>query len=314
MKLLNLFALLCAASLLASGCAEMPANAPIDDRSANRQKGPKPAAQKPQEPEPAADPPGFYTVRKGDTLSRIAQQFNQPWRDVADWNNLSNPNDLKVGQQLRIVPPEGASMASVPMDTGMEVRPLDPAPSAAQRSQPSQASSQPQQPQQPVRSLGGLKTGPLGNKVAYSDQAWGELQRPDAARSIEPQRRAAESPAAGRFVWPAEGKIVRTFDASRKGIDIAGVAGQPVVSAGDGTVLYAKNMRGYGNLVIVDHNDGLVSAYAHNKTILVKEGQTVTRGQRIAEMGDTDADSVKLHFEIRQLGKPVDPAGFLPGR
>lgn len=296
-------ALSSAAGLLVSGCADIPANAPVDDRSANRQNSLKPVAQKPQEPEPAADPPGFYTVRKGDTLSRIAQQFNQPWRDLADWNSLSNPNDIKVGQQLRVAPPEGASMASVPMDTGMEVRPLDSSAAPAQRSQGAQ----------PVRTLGGMKNGPLGNKVAFSDQAWTEMQRGDAARAAEPARKAEPVPA-GRFVWPAEGKIVRTFDAGRKGIDIAGVSGQPVVSVGDGTVLYAKNMRGYGNLVIVDHNEGLVSAYAHNKTILVKEGQTVTRGQRIAEMGDTDADSVKLHFEIRQLGKPVDPVGFLPSR
>lgn len=298
-----LLALSGAATVLVSGCADMPANAPVEDRSANRQKSPTPAARKPQEQEPPADPPGFYTVRKGDTLSRIAQQFNQPWRDLADWNNLSNPNDIKVGQQLRVIPPEGASMASVPMDTGMEVRPLDSSPASAPRSQPPQA----------TRTLGGMKSGPLGNKVAYSDQAWSDMQRGDTARAAEPAKRT-EPVTAGRFVWPAEGRIVRGFDAGRKGIDIAGVAGQPVVSVGDGTVLYAKNMRGYGNLVIVDHNEGLVSAYAHNKTILVKEGQTVTRGQRIAEMGDTDADSVKLHFEIRQLGKPVDPLGFLPNR
>lgn len=292
--------------LLVSGCADMPANAPIDDRSVGRQSGLKPLAQKPQEQEPAADPPGFYTVRKGDTLSRIAQQFSQHWRELADWNSLSNPNDIKVGQQLRVVPPEGASMASVPMDTGMEVRPLDSSAAAAPRNPPAE-------PQQ-MRVLGGLKNGPLGNKVAYTDQAWSDVQRGDGARSIEPQRPSASPAAAGRFIWPTDGKIIRTFDAGRKGIDIAGVAGQPVVAVGDGTVLYAKNMRGYGNLVIVDHNEGLVSAYAHNKTILVKEGQTVTRGQRIADMGDTDADSVKLHFEIRQLGKPVDPAGFLPSR
>ena len=102
---------------------------------------------------------------------------------------------------------------------------------------------------------------------------------------------------------PTEGRVVSSFDPSRKGIDIAGQSGQPVVAVGDGTVLYAKNMRGYGNLVILDHGEGLVSAYAHNKTILVKEGQTILRGHRIAEMGDTDADVVKLHFEIRHLDR-----------
>jgi lipoprotein NlpD len=108
--------------------------------------------------------------------------------------------------------------------------------------------------------------------------------------------------------------VIRSFDTSRKGIDIAGQPGQPIVSVGEGTVLYANNMRGFGNLVIIDHRDGLVSAYGHNKSILVKEGQTVTKGQRIAEMGDTDAESVRLHFEIRQLGKAVDPMGYLPSR
>jgi len=116
------------------------------------------------------------------------------------------------------------------------------------------------------------------------------------------------------LVWPTEGKVIRSFDASFKGIDIAGQSGQPIVSVGDGTVLYASNMRGFGNLVIIDHRDGLVSAYGHNKSILVKEGQAVTKGQHIADMGDTDADSVRLHFEIRQLGKAVDPVSMLPSR
>ncbi len=108
--------------------------------------------------------------------------------------------------------------------------------------------------------------------------------------------------------------MVGTYDGGKKGIDIAGRAGQPVLAAGAGTVLYASSVRGYGNLVIVKHTTNLLSAYAHNKTILVKEGQTVNKGQKIAEMGNSDTDAVKLHFEIRQQGKPVDPAKFLPAR
>ena len=185
--------------------------------------------------------PGFYIVKKGDTLLGISQQFNQSWRDLADWNKLNGAIDIMVGQVLLLTPPE----MSVPIV-------------------PEQAVSAPV------------------NDV--------------------------------RFSWPAEGKIISAFDQTRKGIDIAGEAGQAIVAAGEGTVLYAKNMRGYGNLIIVDHSDGLVSAYAHNKTILVKEGQNVAKGQRIAEMGNSDSDIVKLHFEIRQLGKPVDPVGLLPGR
>ncbi len=283
---------------LLHGCAEMPARAPIDDRTATRDS--KRSAQ--QAPQP--DPPGFYTVKRGDTLNRIAQQFKLSSRDITDWNRLSNPNDIKVGQQLRVLPPEEGSVASVPTDTGMEMRALEPAQSAATAPEPAQP-----------RAVGGLKTGPLGRKVAYTDQIWSELQRIDPARSLDEARKPPEaSTTAVRFIWPTEGKILRGFDATRKGIDIAGQLGQPVMAVGDGTVLYANSMRGYGNLVIVDHKDGVVSAYAHNKTILVKEGQIVTRGQRIAEMGDSDAESVRLHFEIRQLGKPVDPVTFLPSR
>ena len=117
------------------------------------------------------------------------------------------------------------------------------------------------------------------------------------------------------WVWPTSGPVVTPFSetATLKGLDIAGKAGQPVVASAGGKVVYAgTGLRGYGKLVIVKHNAMYLSAYAHNREILVKEGQLVTRGQKIAEMGNTDADQVKLHFEIRQRGKPVDPLRFLP--
>jgi lipoprotein NlpD len=277
---------------LITGCAELASNAPIDDRTEPREKvaqKPKPAEQQ------VVDPPGFYTVKKGDNLMKIALQFNQNWRDIVDWKSLANPNDIKVGQVLRVAQLDGAQLSAVPTDR-IEIKPLD-------------AHSAPVIPS--------TKSLPLGNKLAYSDQVWANLQRGDAApaRSLEAPRKPAENTVpASKFSWPTEGKVISTFDPTKKGIDIAGQLGQPITSAGDGTVLYAKNMRGYGNLVILDHNDGLVTAYAHNKTILVKEGQTVTRGQKIAEMGNSDTDAVKLHFEVRQMGKPVDPVGMLPGR
>ena len=117
------------------------------------------------------------------------------------------------------------------------------------------------------------------------------------------------------WIWPAKGKIVAGFSetANLKGIDIAGTAGEPVRASAAGRVVYAGNgLRGYGKLIIIKHNDAFLSAYAHNREILVKEGQQVTRGQKIAEMGNTDADQVKLHFEIRRHGKPMDPTKFLP--
>ena len=306
---LKIVALLTAVWLL-HGCVGAPGNAPIDDRTATREKSKAaqskaPTAQTAPVAEPV-DPPGFYTVKKGDTLGKIGKQFSQSVRDLSEWNRLSDPNDIRVGQQLRIIPPEDNKVASVPTETGMEMRNLD-SQNNSNNNPPTAATA---------RGTGGIKNGPLGRKVAYSDQAWSDLQRGEPARSMADTRKPGDTstPAAGRFVWPTEGKIIRGFDTSRKGIDIAGQSGQPIVSVGEGTVLYANNMRGFGNLVIIDHRDGLVSAYGHNKAILVKEGQTVTKGQRIAEMGDLDAESVRLHFEIRQLGKAVDPISFLPSR
>jgi lipoprotein NlpD len=272
---------------------------------------PKPAVK------PVADAHGFYTVRKGDTLLRIALDFGQNYRDLIAWNNLTNPNDIKVDQVLRVAPPEAGSTgvqtgSVVAPASGIEAKPLPSAASAA--------------------ASAGIphKTAPRGDKRTYSDAALAELQKaepsatssaPVAVAKIEPTKPAETKPAASgeedavAWIWPADGKVVGGFDEGRKGIDIAGQLGQQVLAAGDGKVMYAgSGIRGYGNLVIVKHTNTLLSAYAHNKTILVKEGQSVSKGQKIAEMGNSDADAVKLHFEIRQQGKPVDPSKFLPNR
>jgi lipoprotein NlpD len=223
---------------------------------------------------------------------------------------------------LRVLPPDSASTqngvqtGSVASASGVEVRPL---------ASPSASAT--------VSASAPNKTGPHGDKRPYSEAALAELQKPDAVISAATKTdtsrstdiKAGEKPADATanahadepgiaWMWPADGKIIGTFDGGKKGIDIAGKLGQPVLAAGAGTVLYASSVRGYGNLVIVKHTANLLSAYAHNKTILVKEGQTVSKGQRIAEMGNSDADAVKLHFEIRQQGKPVDPSKFLPNR
>jgi lipoprotein NlpD len=245
----------------------------------------------------------FYTVRKGDTLYRIALDFGQSYSELVTWNNLSNPNDIKVDQVLRVSPPDlpaarsgNAQTATVATVSGVETRALS----------------------TPASITGGNKNAPRGDKRPYSDATLAEMQKSESAseKSVE-----AAAPAAAvdenavSWMWPADGKVVATFDDSKKGIDIAGKSGQPVLAAGSGKVMYAgSGIRGYGNLVIVKHTSTLLSAYAHNKTISVKEGQTVTKGQKIAEMGDSDADAVKLHFEIRQQGKPVDPSKFLPSR
>jgi lipoprotein NlpD len=208
-------------------------------------------------------PPGYYRVKRGDTVLRIALDHGQSYRDVVRWNNLSDPNLIEVDQLLLVRPPANA----------MTVKPLT---SAA--------------------------TTPAPQKMAEQ-------------RAAEPAVEAkADANAPGiRLSWPAKGKVVEDFiDGKNKGIDIAGKLGDPIQAAGDGRVVYAGNsLRGYGNLVIVKHDNTYLTAYAHNRNLLVKEGDAVRKGQKIAEMGDTDANSVRLHFELRMNGKPVDPLPFL---
>jgi lipoprotein NlpD len=135
------------------------------------------------------------------------------------------------------------------------------------------------------------------------------------AAPVAPAATAAAEEAIS-FQWPARGNLISGFDESKnKGLDIGGKAGDPVLAAADGRVVYAgAGLRGYGNLIILKHNNTFLTAYAHNQALLVKEDQKVRKGQKIAEMGKSDADRVKLHFEVRRQGKPVDPAKLLPAR
>jgi lipoprotein NlpD len=273
------------------------------DKKADSSKTPQSSEALPQAD---SDPAGYYTVKPGDSLRKIAEQFSRSVAELSDWNGLSNPNDIKAGRMLRIAPPDTSQVMSVPVESDMEIK---------RAGRPVKSSNAPQASAK-VASL--HKTGPSGQKIVYSDKALADIERgdPGPVRTLEPVKKATDAPPAAantsRFVWPTEGKVISGFDATRKSMDIAGKAGQPVVAAGDGKVLYAKNMRGYGNLIILEHGDGMVTAYAHNKTILVREGQTVSQRQQIAEMGDTDADSVKLRFEMRRMGKPIDPTTLLP--
>jgi lipoprotein NlpD len=322
MKKIRLVILTASIGALAA-CSTTHTPAPVVDRTPAPPKpvdvskptpAPKPATK------PVADAHGFYTVRKGDTLLRIALDFGQNYRDLIAWNNLTNPNDIKVDQVLRVLPPEpgsaGVQTGSVAPASGVEVKPLPGASNASASASASVGA--------PLH-----KIAPRGDKRSYSEAALTELQKiepaaaspaPAAVAKVEPTKLTEPKPAASdedavAWIWPADGKVIGSFDDGRKGIDIAGQLGQQVVAAGDGKVMYAgSGIRGYGNLVIVKHTNTLLSAYAHNKTILVKEGQTVSKGQKIAEMGNSDSDAVKLHFEIRQQGKPVDPSKFLPNR
>jgi lipoprotein NlpD len=228
---------------------------------------------------------GVHTVQRGDTLYSIALRYGVDVRELARWNGLSDGSVLSVGQTLRLTPPTGvATVTPVAPAGSTEVRPL-PAPGSAGTTPP------------PVTGVAAAPTAPPTDT------------RPDPVKP-------APTESTVQWLWPAPGKVIETFEETRnKGIDIAGNEGDPVLVAADGEVVYVGSaLRGYGNLVIVKHNEEFISAYAHNRQILVKQGQGVKRGQRIAEIGRTDADRTKLHFEIRRQGKPVDPLRFLPAR
>ena len=303
--------------VVAVGCTTALNKAPVVDRVENGNNdnnkaqvtGTKSSAQI------ASEARSLYVVRKGDTLYRIALDHGQSYSDIVAWNNLKNPNDIKVDQVLRVSPSDGtvngaAQTASVSTNAAIEVRNLSTINSATN------------------------KTSPKGDKHSYSDANLIELQKSENGTALvnaavaKPEQQIAVKPLEPTmppivneqevvdWIWPTEGKVIGSFDDSKnKGFDISGKLGQDIFAASAGKVMYeGSGIRGYGNLVIIKHTNALLSAYAHNKVNLVKEGQTIAKGQKIAEMGNSDSEIVKLHFEIRQQGKPVDPSKFLPGR
>lgn len=160
-------------------------------------------------------------------------------------------------------------------------------------------------------------TSATASSGSYSGRGSAAAPAAAAPRSAPSDVSPTPAPASSiSLVWPTNGTVVRRFDGSNsKGIDIAGSAGTPVVAAAAGTVVYAGNgLRGYGNLLILKHNADYLTAYAHNRVLLVKEGQSVTQGEKIAEMGDSDTDRAMLHFELRYQGRSIDPSRALPAR
>ncbi|CAN7476374.1 peptidoglycan DD-metalloendopeptidase family protein [Acidovorax sp. LjRoot129] len=294
------------AGLALTGCGTRLNKAPVEDRGTSSSSAPAPAVQPgavvgaPIKPLPGvenAGKPGYYTVKPGDTLIRIGLETGQSWKDIARWNNLENANLIEVGQVLRVTatPPPSAAVAS---DTGVVTRPV-----TSSSVTPAAPASTPVPPASAAKPGASAASGPAV-----------------AAAPVPAAAPAAPAAAGGddelAFIWPAPGSLIAGFDEARnKGYDISGKAGDPVLAAADGRVVYAgAGLRGYGNLVILKHNNTFLTAYAHNQTLLVKEDQAVRKGQKIAEMGNTDADRVKLHFEIRRQGKPVDPSRYLPSR
>jgi len=298
--------------ILIAGCGSTPSRAPVIDRLPAAETA-KPAA-KPAAREPDWRP-STYTVKKGDTLFSISLEYGHDYREVAEWNGIAAPYVIRIGQALRLTPPAGEGTVPLKLPGIAEAKPL-----------PAGATA--------------VKAEPKAVKEAYSDQALARMEKvgakseplPPAIDTTKAAARPAPAPEkpaeAGKggddagddpdrvdWAWPASGKILANFNdnGNNKGLDIAGTTGQAVAAAGAGKVVHTgTTLRGYGKLIIIKHNKSYFSVYAHNSQILVKEGQSVVRGQKIAEMGDSDADQVKLHFEIRRLGKPVDPLKYLP--
>ncbi len=304
-------------ALALAGCASRRP-APVVDRVAPVEAAP-PVVEAPRAPEPAAAPPlPTYTVKRGDTMVGIALQFGLDYRELAAWNNITNVNAIRVGQVLVVARPAGAPA----MPLGPVATPL--------------ASSGPIIEARPLSNSPVAKVEPRGEKLPFSDRALAQLGSPPAGEAPAPVEpvpappvatppRPAPPPVAEAerpsgtdsedidWMWPVKGKVLAAFTEATKGVDIGGRKGAPVLAAASGRVVYAgAGLRGYGKLVIIKHNNTWLSAYAHNENVLVKEQQDVRRGQKIAEMGSTDTDQVKLHFEVRRQGKPVDPAKVLP--
>jgi lipoprotein NlpD len=274
--------LVIAALLLATlaGCTRTLA--PIEDRSSGRQAYTT-----------AAD--GSYRVRPGDSLHAIAFNFGLDWRDIARWNGIDAPYVIHPDQVLRLGPgPESERTVTTTA--------ARPAPRSSDRAATRDVATAPVEPPK--------------SQVPDSQKPPASTAPPPASRPAA--RTAAAGPDPKTWQWPADGRILSRFkpgDPSRNGVEIGGEKGQPIRATAAGEVVYSGNgLIGYGELIIIKHSDRMLSAYGHNRTRLVSEGQSVTAGEKIAEMGTDERNRVLLHFEIRRDGTPQDPLKYLPGR
>lgn len=292
--------------------------------------------------------PDTYTVKRGDTLYSIGLDHGYDYKEIAAANNIRPPYTIYVGQKLKLKPKTTTSAitTAAPAEENPDVviTPLDMGTGKVDSntiagSEPSSETGSSAAASETTTAAPRLISGPIALREPYSEQALNtpivqakatpspeagnatattETAKPAATATTKTEiiKPAATATSAGiAWSWPTNGKMLAGFNnsASAKGIDIGGSTGQAITAAAPGKVIYSgSDLRGYGKLVIVKHNADFLSVYAHNSKILVKEGDQVARGQKIAEMGSTDTDRTKLHFEIRRQGKSVDPAEYLP--
>jgi lipoprotein NlpD len=272
-------AVLVLALAIAAGCATRRAPAPVVDR-----RSPQPVVDRRAPPAVAAKPasiisPDFYAVRRGDTLFSIALEHGVDYRELAQWNHLDDPTRLRIGQELRVKPAEPehqAQVGSARIAGRVESRPLE--------------------------------SRPLEPRLLEPQSVQREAPKPEASGII------GVVPLPSQFMWPVKGKVLAEFaEPRRKGIDIDGKPGDPILAAAGGRVTYiGTGIPGMGKLVVIKHDNGFITVYGHNRGIMVKEQQAVVRGQKIAELGSTDSERPKLHFQIRKGASAVDPLLYLP--
>ncbi len=243
-----------------------------------------------------------HVVSKGDTLISIAWRYGMDYHQLAALNNIHSPYTIYVGQKIRLGEPETNGDADTAVAHGTEIAAV------------------------PDDSQGVTEVGEVREVTTTSANSGKKVDAPhglvnttvasNAAAGSDASSAAVTQSTGGKWQWPANGRVLATFSASdplRKGVDLDGKQGDPVLAARSGNVVYAgSGLAGYGQLVIVKHDEQYLSAYGHNSKLLVKEGDTVKAGQKIAEIGSSGTDSNKLHFEVRKEGKPVDPLQYLP--
>ncbi|SER71524.1 lipoprotein NlpD [Nitrosomonas sp. Nm51] len=306
--------------LLLAGCETTKPPAPVVERTVT----PKQIADGLSDTQQADR---YYVVQKGDTFYSIALNHGIDQKELAEWNNITDTTNIEPGQRINLSVPSkktGPTLFAIPQQSDMPV--VDPSldlPGGTAGSTNVQAHNPGAQK---------IKTHPKALKLPYSEQNVARLQYSvnpalnlsqneypspgtrieNAPNYVEYDTEIVSDASEPGWIWPATGTLLAPFSNNSKGLKISGQAGQPILATAAGEVVYSGNgLRGYGNLVIIKHDDTLLSAYAHNSKLLVQEGETVVQGQKIAEMGDTDADTTQLHFEIRRHGKPVDPLKFL---
>lgn len=324
-----------------SACSSNPP-APVIERAPAKPAAPPPVTAPEEKPSTKTTDwrPDSYTVKKGDTLISIGLEYGYDYKEIAEANGLSAPYTIRIGQILKLgslndktTPPstEGDGVVITPINQEAPVTLSTP----PKYTLPPGTATTPGTTVTPVKPSILVIAEPKAISEPYSEEAYKKIVpgvNPPATAPSSPVKPVADAnakdvgvdtktdskanpPKAGDidWLWPTKGKVVGNFrESSNKGLDIAGVTGQSIQAAASGKVIYSgSDLRGYGKLVIIKHNQNYLSVYAHNSQILVKEGQQVSRGQKIAEMGNTDSSTVKLHFEIRHQGKSVDPAKYL---